>query len=206
MFWQNNCAHCRLLHFYNVLDAKWWNQDKWLQVVETRLQKTNWVYLVHHISTLQMFAWLAGPAETIQKGLFVKLTCRWNLLRSLVYPPLKNISSPSSFSRICDHDVTGAFAFIFLWGSSVSWKTLMKNNLMRERSSSPHNLRRQMLKCRYESGLTYILRNKTPQEYLDSNHTFPQWEQLMSENGLSEFEKIQGDSMENLYEEGSYRL
>lgn len=54
------------------------------------------------------------------KGLLVKLALRLKLLRSLVEPNLKNIISPSSFSRICDQGVISVFTFIFIWVGSVS--------------------------------------------------------------------------------------
>lgn len=145
-----HCSCCRLLHFYNALHAKWWNQDKWLQMVETRLQKTNWVYPVHHVSTLQMSAWLAGPAETILKGLLVKLVWRWNLC----IPLEKNHHQP----QLSFWDLWSWCNWIFpssSFGFPLFLKTVMENNLMRGRGNSlphhPHSplIRTQMFKCRY---------------------------------------------------------
>lgn len=121
MYWQQTfivpvVGFCIFTFF---LYAKWWNQDKWLQMVETTLQKTNQVYLVLCISTPQMFAWLAGPAETIQKGLPVKAGLEMQPAKIISIFPFKNIISPCSFSRTCDLDVIGAFAFIFLPVASV---------------------------------------------------------------------------------------
>lgn len=88
-------------------------------MVEATLQKTNQVYLVLCISTPQMFAWLAGPAETIQKGLPVKAGLEMQPAKIISIFPFKNIISPCSFSRTCDLDVIRAFAFIFLPVASV---------------------------------------------------------------------------------------
>lgn len=173
-------------------------------MADTRLQKTSCIYPVCHTSTLQMV-----PGQQVLLKPFRRIACKTGSGIKAA-----KVISGAQFkkhhqSQLIFKDLWSGCHWSFHLHLPLGWLCVLKTDEEWSNEGypsppaqcSPHNTNVDMKVL--EGTITHPQSQNPQQENPDSNSNFLRWGQLTSER---ELEKIQGDSWENLYEEGPHRL